>query len=130
MLTLGLTVLGVTDMRRAMIFWSMALNYDIIEGGDDSTWTELGPSGEGEPLLALQFSDEPPQDHPRVHIDLDAAGKDEQDAEVARLIALGARRVDWDSYPADPDFIVLADTEGNIFCVVDTDHEPAELAAD
>jgi hypothetical protein len=125
MLTLGLTVLGVTDMRRAMIFWSMALNYDIIEGGDDSTWTELGPSGEGGSVLGLQFSDEPPQDHPRVHLDLDAVGKEEQEAEVARLISLGARRVDWDSYPADPDFVVLADPEGNIFCVVDTSHEPS-----
>jgi Glyoxalase-like domain len=125
MLTLGLTVLGVTDMRRAMIFWSMALNYDIIEGGDDSTWTELGPAGDGESVLGLQFSDEPPPDHPRVHIDLDTAGQDEQEAEVARLMSLGARRVDWDSYPPDPDFIVLADTEGNVFCVVDTEHEPA-----
>jgi len=124
MLTLGLTVLGVTDMRRAMIFWSMALNYDVIEGGDDSSWTELGPPDE-EPLLALQFSDVPPQDHPRVHIDLDVAGSQEQDAEVARLISLGARRVDWDSYPDDPDFVVLADTEGNIFCVVNTHHVPA-----
>lgn len=32
--------------------------------------------------------------------------------------------VDWDSYPADPDFIVLADTEGNRFCIVDLAHVP------
>ena len=30
------------------------------------------------------------------------------------------RRVDWDRYPDDPDFVVLADTEGNRFCVIDT----------
>ncbi|HUC57590.1 MAG TPA: VOC family protein [Streptosporangiaceae bacterium] len=126
MLTLGLTVLGVTDMRRAMIFWSLALGYDIVEGGDDSSWTELGPADE-EPLLALQFSDEPPQDHPRVHIDLDVPSAEEQSAEVARLVSLGARQVDWDSYPEDPDFVVLADTEGNIFCVVNTGHtHPAD----
>jgi hypothetical protein len=124
MLTLGLTVLGVTDMRRAMIFWSMALDYDVIQGGDDSTWTELGPADE-EPLLALQISEVPPQDHPRVHIDLDAGSEEEQEAEVARLVSLGAQRVDWDSYPEDPDFVVLADTEGNIFCVVNTGHVPA-----
>jgi hypothetical protein len=41
--------------------------------------------------------------------DLHAAGAREQDAEAARLISLGARRVDWDSYPEDPDFIVLED---------------------
>jgi hypothetical protein len=27
--------------------------------------------------------------------------------------------VDWDSYPEDPDFIVLEDPEGNRFCIVD-----------
>jgi Glyoxalase-like domain len=39
---------------------------------------------------------------------------------VERLVGLGAERVDWDMYPDDPDFIVLADTEGNLFCVIDT----------
>ena len=34
-----------------------------------------------------------------------------------------ARRVDWDSYPDDPDFVVLADPDGNRFCVVDLSHE-------
>ncbi len=39
------------------------------------------------------------------------------DAEVERLVALGATRVQW-TYPDDADFVVLADTEGNLFCVV------------
>ncbi len=30
---------------------------------------------------------------------------------------VGARRIDWDRFPDDPDFIVLADTEGNRFCI-------------
>jgi hypothetical protein len=47
----------------------------------------------------------------------------EQEAEAARLVALGARQVDWDSYPEDPDFIVLEDPEGNRFCIVDLSHE-------
>ena len=42
---------------------------------------------------------------------------------LTRLVALGASWVDWDSYPDDPDFIVLADPEGNRFCIVDLDHE-------
>ena len=37
--------------------------------------------------------------------------------EVERLISLGATRVDWD-YPEGADFVVLADTEGNLFCVI------------
>jgi hypothetical protein len=42
----------------------------------------------------------------------------DQAAEVERLVSLGAERVDWDLYPEDPDFVVLADTEGNRFCVI------------
>jgi hypothetical protein len=38
---------------------------------------------------------------------------------VDRLISLGAHRVDWDLYPEDADFIVLADPDGNRFCVID-----------
>lgn len=69
--------------------------------------------------LALGRSDTPVQEVPRVHLDLYTA---EQDAEADRLIALGAVRVDWDLYPDDPDFVVLADPEGNRFCVIDTAH--------
>lgn len=54
---------------------------------------------------------------------LHVADAREQEAEAARLISLGARRVDWDSYPEDPDFIVLEDPEGNRFCIVDLTHE-------
>jgi hypothetical protein len=62
------------------------------------------------------------QAHPRVHLDLYAGDASDQAAEVDRLVALGATRVAWDLYPADPDFVVLADTEGNRFCVIDTSH--------
>lgn len=48
-----------------------------------------------------------------MHLDLFAGETADQLAEVERLIALGATRVDWDLYPENPDFIVLADTEGN-----------------
>ncbi len=50
---------------------------------------------------------------------------EEQQAEVRRLIGLGARAVDWDLYPADPDFVVLADPDGNLFCVVDLSSAPS-----
>lgn len=45
----------------------------------------------------------------------------DQAAEIERLIGLGAKRVDdWHGYRDDSDFIVLEDTEGNRFCVIDT----------
>jgi hypothetical protein len=62
----------------------------------------------------------PVQQHPRVHLDLACDDAAQQAAEVERLLLLGAARVDWDLYPDDPDFVILADPEGNRFCVVDT----------
>ena len=48
------------------------------------------------------------------------ASEQEQLAEIDRLISLGARRVEW-VYPEGAIFVVLADTEGNLFCVVNTE---------
>lgn len=91
------------------------------QDADDPTWTVLVPAygGSGAPL-ALGLSETPVQEHPRVHLDLYAGDAADQAAEIERLVALDAARVDWDLYPADPDFVVLADTEGNRFCVIDT----------
>ena len=127
MLTFGVVVLGVTDRPRAEAFWSAALGYRLREGGFGG-WARVlePPGGSGSRtgnMIALQVSETPPVDYPRLHLDLHVADADEQEAEANRLVSLGARRVDWDSYPDDPDFIVLADTEGNRFCIVDLGHE-------
>ena len=47
---------------------------------------------------------------PRIHLDLYAENQAE---EVKRLIALGATEVHWDKRPADADYVILADPEGN-----------------
>lgn len=75
--------------------------------------------------IALQHSQTPSQDHPRLHVDLHVADAAEQATEVARLTSLGAVQVDWDSYPDDPDFVVLGDPDGNRFCIVDLSHDMA-----
>ena len=72
--------------------------------------------------LALDTSESPVQDRPRVHLDLYVDSAAEQTAEIERLVSLGAVRVAWPLYPESPDFVVLADTEGNLFCIVDTSH--------
>lgn len=116
MLTLGTTVVGVADVARATAFWISALGYVPREPGDE-TFVVLVPAGGADGArLALMLSETPVQPYPRVHLDLYA---DDQAAEVSRLLALGAERVDWDSYPEDPDFVVLADPDGNRFCVID-----------
>jgi hypothetical protein len=72
--------------------------------------------------LSLGLSQTPLQDHPRIHLDLYAGDAADQATEVERLVSLGAQRVDWALYPDDADFVVLADPEGNRFCVIDTGH--------
>jgi catechol 2,3-dioxygenase-like lactoylglutathione lyase family enzyme len=123
MLRFGVVVLGVGDIQRAAEFWSAALGYELRED-EFGGWANvvLPPGGAGTEIV-LQLSRTPPQDHPRLHLDLHVADAGEQEAEAARLVSLGARRVDWDSYPEDPDFIVLEDPEGNRFCIVDLSHE-------
>ncbi|MFE1318181.1 VOC family protein [Kitasatospora phosalacinea] len=121
MLTMGSVVLGVADVPRAVAFWTAALGY-VPRGDGDARWAVLLPPRPGGVQLALGFSESPVQAHPRVHLDLYAQDAADQAAEVERLVALGARRVEWDSYPPDPDFVVLADPDGNRFCVIDTAH--------
>jgi catechol 2,3-dioxygenase-like lactoylglutathione lyase family enzyme len=122
MLTIGTVVVGVNDMRRAVTFWEQALGYVPRDEVEDD-WAVLVPADGGPGTrLALQLSETPVQEHPRIHVDLYAGDAADQAAQVERLLALGAEHVDWELYPDDPDFIVLADTEGNRFCVIDTAH--------
>ena len=122
MLTIGLVAMGVDEMARAVAFWSAALDYRVRETFLEGRWTTLEPvSGTGI-ALGLMVSETAPRDRPRLHLDLDVADAAEQAAEVERLVGLGATVADWDLYPPDPDFVVLVDTEGNHFCIVDQSH--------
>lgn len=122
MLSMGVVALGVEDVDRAADFWCRALHYQRRTDGFGGWATVLVPPDGAGAALALQRSTTPVQSHPRIHLDLHVADAAEQAAEVERLVGLGASRVDWDSYPDDPDFVVLADTEGNRFCIVDLGH--------
>lgn len=121
MLSVGTVVIGVDDFARAVAFWTQALHYvpkRAITADDD--FMILVPATGNGTHLALDTSKSPVQEHPRIHLDLYAGDAADQAAEVERLISLGATRVDWDLYPEEPDFVVMADTEGNRFCVIDT----------
>jgi catechol 2,3-dioxygenase-like lactoylglutathione lyase family enzyme len=120
---LGTVVLGVEDVDRAVSFWSAVLGYEPVRFSEDENGFTIlvPPSGEGT-RVALQRAETPIQEHPRVHLDLIVDDSAEQAAEITRLVGLGATRVLWDSYPSDPDYVVLADPEGNRFCVVDASH--------
>ena len=125
MIRLGTIVLGAEHVDRAVSFWSEVLGYDPVtfpDSDNENDFTILVPPSKVGTRVALQQAETPVQEHPRVHLDLVVDSAEEQASEIDRLVALGASRVDWDSYPDDPDFVVLADTEGNRFCVVDASH--------
>ena len=112
MLTIGAVVWGVTDLDRAIRFWSAALDYEV-KAPPDVDFAMLAPRDGGEGIqLSLSLVTSP---HARRHhLDLFA---EDRDAEVERLIALGASRKPW-RYPPDADYTVLLDPDGNPFCVV------------
>jgi Glyoxalase-like domain len=69
-----------------------------------------------QPTIILSRRDEPEQGKPRLHVDVNATDRD-QDAELERLLKLGARPADIGQTGEEP-WHVLADPEGNEFCLL------------
>src|SRR6185295_19071738 len=115
MITVGSIVLRVDDLARQTAFWTAALDYSPREETSDDFVLLRPKSGVG-PNVSLDRQRSTLQIPPRIHLDLYA---DDQAAEIKRLIALGATEVHWDKRPLDADYVILADPEGNRFCVVD-----------
>ncbi|MGC7094068.1 VOC family protein [Amycolatopsis lurida] len=127
MLRLGFPTVGVVDLERAVRFWTSALGLAESPEWANERWRTLVDSG-GSRVIGLMRSESPVERRPRLHLDLVVDTSAEQEAEVARLIGLGATRLDWDDYPSKPDFVVLADPDGNPFCVVDLSRAPSGSA--
>jgi predicted enzyme related to lactoylglutathione lyase len=105
--------LDVQDVDRMAAFWSAVLGYRIDRGADGNV--HLRPADSGLSVW-LQPTDAPKNGKNRDHPDLVAADGDVE-AEVARLLALGATHADVGQKDTDG-FTVLADPEGNEFCVL------------
>lgn len=117
MLRVGSVVIRVTDLPRMTAFWAAALDYAPREDPSDpaTDFVLLRPrSGDG-PNVSLDRVASRYELPPRFHLDLYS---DNREVEAARLVALGAREVHWSKRPADADYVILEDPEGNRFCVV------------
>lgn len=115
MLRVGSIVIRVEDLERQRRFWTAALDY-VPREGDDDDFALLRPRNGSGPNVSLDRWHAPLQVPPKIHLDLYA---DDQAAEVERLLGLGATRVEWSGMPEDADYVILADPEGNRFCVID-----------
>jgi len=99
---------------RVGYFWSAALDWPLVWDQDDETAIRA-PDGTG-PFVTWG----PPVSHKthknRLHLDIAPPADGHQQAEVERLIALGARRIDIGQ--GDVTWVVMADPDGNEFCVL------------
>jgi hypothetical protein len=121
------TVIDSTDPRSLAAWWAKALEWQTVYEADDEAviipgwvtpevdadtpWEQVGPG------LVFVSVPEKKQTKNRLHIDLAPHTSQDRDAEIARLEELGARRIDV-GQGGDVTWTVLADPEGNEFCVL------------
>ena len=111
-------VLDAHDPDLLARFWCTVLGYVELDRVDDSI--EIGPPEAGfggpQPTIVFDRTDEPKSGKLRLHIDVNATDRD-QEAELDRLLAAGARRADI-GQTGNESWHVLADPEGNEFCLL------------
>jgi hypothetical protein len=111
-------VLNCSDPELLSGFWSEVLGY--VELGREDGAIEIGPPDAGfgglQPTIILSPSSNPHTGRLPLHIDVNPVDRD-QDAELERLLALGARPADVGQTRSEQ-WHVLADPEGNEFCLL------------
>ena len=96
-------------------FWCAVLGWVVHEIEDDVVWC-IGPADGSWPGIDVGPTLDMKSGKNRLHLDLRADGVSTEE-ELERLLALGARKVDV-GQGADASWTVLADPEGNEFCLL------------
>jgi catechol 2,3-dioxygenase-like lactoylglutathione lyase family enzyme len=112
--TLDALCFDALDPAGLAAFWGGVLGWERAPGDD----VALVPSDGAGFRLRFLPTREPKSGPNQMHFDLASASLDEQERTVARALALGARRIDVGQGP-DAEHVVLADPEGNEFCVIE-----------
>ena len=99
------------DVDALARWWSAVLGWRLERDDDDDVLLRA-PAGSGPDWLFLPVPEDKAVKN-RIHFDL---RPDDQDAEVQRVIELGARRVNVGQ--GEQTWVVLADPEGNEFCIL------------
>jgi len=109
---IGSIVIDCRDFHKMLTFWQEALCY-VPKYPPEEGWVILRDPTERSPNVSLNLDPEKPASPGPIHLDLYT---DEREHEVKRLLSLGATR--YRPPEPDEDFEVLADPEGNLFCIV------------
>lgn len=110
-------VLGCRDPEVLARFWCQVLDFVVLDREDGMV--EIGARegfGGAQPTIILSRREEPEPGKTRLHIDVNATDRD-QDAELERLLGIGARPADIGQTGREQ-WHVLADPEGNEFCLL------------
>jgi catechol 2,3-dioxygenase-like lactoylglutathione lyase family enzyme len=111
-------VVDSRDPEALAAFWAEVLGYEVL-GREDDGAVEIGPGagfGGAAPTLVFAPVAAPTPGKVRLHVDVSPTDRD-QDAELERLIGLGATRADVGQSGGES-WHVLADPEGNEFCLL------------
>ena len=100
--------------REVGYFWSEALGWPLVWDQDEETAIRA-PDGTG-PFITWGPPLAPKIGKNRLHLDIAPPNHVDQRAEVDRLVALGATRIDIGQ--GEVDWVVMADPDGNEFCVL------------
>ena len=107
--------MDAADPDRLAAFWAGVLGWEPTGGYEGVV--EIGDPGGARPTLVFVPVPEPKAAKNRIHLDVNPTDCD-QAGELARLLALGAVEVDVGQ--GDQTWVVLADPEGNEFCLLRT----------
>jgi len=131
---IAVLAIDAVDTGRVADFWAAALGWDAWPDPDlDGSGVSLAPpgtydeSGASGPTIDVLPVTEHKSVKNRLHLDLRAEGTTQAE-EVDRLLALGATRADV-GQGQDVSWVVLADPEGNEFCVLQRSVQEVQAAA-
>jgi predicted enzyme related to lactoylglutathione lyase len=113
-LSLHHIVIDTHDLPALSRFWARVLGWEILSEREREI--VIGPDESAPVGICFMPVTDPKTAKNRLHLDL-TSGPEEREAEIERILALGARRVDVGQTGTES-WTVLADPEGNEFCVV------------
>ena len=115
-LKIGWLTIDSHDPRKLGAFWKEALDLDVVYQDDDGDEFALSGTGRAHTRWSILFYRAPDEKKVKNRLHLDLLPDKDQEAEVARLEALGATRADIGQ--TDVGWVVMNDPEGNEFCIL------------